>query len=272
MKIHGSKSTFNFEAVLLQNIQNSEYFNKRLKGQFSFDETLNEIFTAVNHIEPWMSGNARGPSTAFCLLFHLLTLNLQPTQIKILLNHPDSPYIRAIGFLYLRYICNPREMWSWFEPYLNANEKFNPSPIGTPGMREVTIGEFARDIILTHSYFETLLPRFPEPLKREWTKKLNDMGLPNKSVGNGGQGGIDRRGIDEPNKRPASVKASLSVGFKQRAPNRKNARESSTGHLRKEISCANRSECSDRRKSRRDSYKDISDSICQSFDESVFLY
>jgi len=51
-------------------------------------------------------------------------------------------------------------------------------------------------------------------------------------MGNGGQGGADRRGMDEPNKRPASVKASLSVGFKQRAPNRKNACELFDGRAR----------------------------------------
>lgn len=223
MEIHGNKTTFNIEAVLLQNIQNSEYYNKRVKSQCSFNNTIDEINSAVNHVEPWMSGNARGPSTAFCLLFHLITLNLQPSQIKTLMEYKGCPYIRAIGFLYIRYICNPREIWNWFEPYLKDSERFNPSPNGTPGMKEVTIGDFTRDIVLTHNYFETLLPRFPEPLKREWTKKLNDIGLPTKSMGNGGQGGTDRRGIDEPNKRPASVKASLSVGFKQRAPNRKNA-------------------------------------------------
>jgi len=119
-----------------------------------------------------MSGNARGPSTAFCLLYHLLILNLQPGQIKIMLEYKGSPHIRAIGFLYIRYVCNPKEIWSWFEPYLKDLEKFIPSPTGTPGMKEVTIGDFARDIVLNHNYFETLLPRFPEPLKRDWTKKL----------------------------------------------------------------------------------------------------
>lgn len=43
--------------------------------------------------------------------------------------------------------------------------------------------------------------------------------------GNGGTGGPNRRGDDEGNKRPASVKASLSVAFGQRAPNRSGARE-----------------------------------------------
>jgi hypothetical protein len=43
--------------------------------------------------------------------------------------------------------------------------------------------------------------------------------------GNGGVGGADRRGVDDGNKRPASVKASLSVAMGQRAPNRAGARE-----------------------------------------------
>jgi len=231
MRTHGSLTTFNVEAVLLQNIHNSEYYNRRIKGQCSFEDTVDEIFETVDHVEPWMSGNARGPSTAFCLLYHYFTLNLQPVQIKMLLDHKDSPYIRAIGFLYLRYVCNPREMWHWFEPYLKDSEKFNPSPVGTPGMKEVTVGNFARDIVLTHNYFETLLPRFPEPLKRDWIKKLGNIGLPTKSLGNAAQGGADRRGMDEPNKRPASVKASLSVGFKQRAPNRKNAFETAEARV-----------------------------------------
>ena len=53
--------------------------------------------------------------------------------------------------------------------------------------------------------------------------------LPCKAVGNAGQGGADRRGLDEPNRRPASVKASLSVAFGQRAPNRATAREEGRG-------------------------------------------
>lgn len=46
------------------------------------------------------------------------------------------------------------------------------------------------------------------------------MNLPTRGKGNGGCGGLDRRGGDEGNRRPASVKASLSVAFSQRAPNR----------------------------------------------------
>lgn len=44
-----------------------------------------------------MSGNARGPSSAFCLLYRLGQLKPTPPQIRMMLDHKDSPYIRAVG-------------------------------------------------------------------------------------------------------------------------------------------------------------------------------
>ena len=43
-----------------------------------------------------MSGNARGPSTAFCILNRLFVLKLTPRQVRTMLQHEDSPYIRAV--------------------------------------------------------------------------------------------------------------------------------------------------------------------------------
>jgi pre-mRNA-splicing factor 38B len=62
---------------------------------------------------------------------------------------------------------------------------------------------------------------------------------------NASAGGTARRAIDEGNKRPASVKASLSVAMGQRAPNRAGAREEGRGmgselHLRRSVSPHNR--------------------------------
>lgn len=41
-------------------------------------------------------------STAFCLLFKLFTFKLTRKQLTAMLNHRDSPYIRGIGFIYIR--------------------------------------------------------------------------------------------------------------------------------------------------------------------------
>uniref|UniRef100_A0A0A9DCT3 Pre-mRNA-splicing factor 38 n=1 Tax=Arundo donax TaxID=35708 RepID=A0A0A9DCT3_ARUDO len=44
-----------------------------------------------------MTGNCRGPSSAFCLLYKFFTMKLTVNQMHGLLKHPDSPYIRAVS-------------------------------------------------------------------------------------------------------------------------------------------------------------------------------
>ncbi len=79
-------------------------------------------------------------------------------------------------------------------------------------------------------YFETIFPRIPKPVQDNINEELKSRGLPTTAKGNGGAGGADRRGMDDSStRRPASVKASLSVAFGQRAPNRSGTREEGRG-------------------------------------------
>lgn len=132
-----------------------------------------------------------------------------------------------IGFLYLRYCCNPRDLWRWFKKYMHDDEEFVPSPEGL-GSR-VRMGDFVREILLDQYYFETIFPRIPKTVADEIKDNLKAMGLSTVPVGNAGQGGPSRRGVDGGGRRPASVKASLSVAMGQRAPNRAGAREEGRG-------------------------------------------
>ncbi|GAB4814832.1 hypothetical protein N2152v2_001878 [Parachlorella kessleri] len=227
MEQYGNTSTYNLETVLRENIIRSQYWEKTCIDLEGWQEVVDEIYYSVEHCEPWMSGNARGPSSAFCLLYRLGQLKPTPQQIRMMLDHKDSPYIRAVGFLYLRYVCNPRELWGWFKKYARDSEEFSPSP-GSLG-KSVTMGDFVRDILLDQYYFETIFPRIPKTVTDEIVGDLKGMGLPSAAKGNAGQGGADRRGVDDGGKRPASVKASLSVAFGQRAPNRAGAREEGRG-------------------------------------------
>lgn len=97
MEQHGNLTTFNVENVLRQNILNSEYYRKTCLGLSSWSEVIDEIYYNVSHVEPWMSGNARGPSTAFCLLYRLFQLKLDVEEIRATVDHSDSPYIRAVS-------------------------------------------------------------------------------------------------------------------------------------------------------------------------------
>ena len=43
-------------------------------------------------------------SSAFCLLYKLFTLKMTKKQVIGLITHKDSPYIRGLGFMYIRYV------------------------------------------------------------------------------------------------------------------------------------------------------------------------
>ena len=83
------------EKVLCMNILSSDYF-KELYRLKTYHEVIDEIYNQVDHVEPWMTGNCRGPSTSFCLLYKFFTMKLTVKQMHGLLKHKDSPYIRAV--------------------------------------------------------------------------------------------------------------------------------------------------------------------------------
>ncbi|PKA47328.1 hypothetical protein AXF42_Ash017273 [Apostasia shenzhenica] len=208
------------EKVLCMNILSSDYF-KELYRLKTYHEVIDEIYNQVDHVEPWMTGNCRGPSTAFCLLYKFFTMKLTIKQMHGLLKHPDSPYIRAIGFLYLRYVADPKTLWGWCEPFIKDEEEFSPGSNG----RMTTMGVYVRDLLLGQYYFDTLFPRVPVPVMRQVTGNLEKLKLPTKH--SGVTGDSNRHGWDDTARRPPSVKASLSVSFGQRAPHRASTRDAS---------------------------------------------
>lgn len=96
MEQHGNTTTFNLENVLYQNIQTSLYYRETCDKLTTWEHCVDEMYENVDHVEPWMSGNARGPSTAFCLVYRLGELKPTVKQVKDLIDHSDSPYIRAV--------------------------------------------------------------------------------------------------------------------------------------------------------------------------------
>ena len=99
MEQHGNRSTYNIETVLRKNIVDSEYWRNTCAKLQTWEEVVDQIFYDVIHVEPWMSGNARGASSAFGLLYRLCQLQPSEEQVDALLTHEDSPYIRAVGRL-----------------------------------------------------------------------------------------------------------------------------------------------------------------------------
>ena len=141
-----------------------------------------------------------------------LGIQLTTAQVKTLINHQDSVYIKAIGFMYLRHVCDPKQLWGWLKPYVGNNEKFSELDDGS----QTTLGSFLKKILLEQArrrrasrwrlppplpstrrpepfppraqeFYDCVLPRLPVPVLREMQKEIDGAG------GGGGGGGSDAR-------------------------------------------------------------------------------
>jgi len=127
-----------------------------------------------------MCGGVRGVGTGgivsstFCLLFKLFTLKLTEKQVYSLINHTDSPYIRGLGFMFIRFCQHPNTYWDWFEPYLEDAEEVDPKAGGGSMM---TMGQMVRSFLLKPDWYGTLFPRIPVPIFKEIEAGLKELNL-----------------------------------------------------------------------------------------------
>ncbi|CAB3259274.1 unnamed protein product [Arctia plantaginis] len=212
LPIWGNEQTMNLNPLILANIQGSSYFKVHLFKLKTYHEVVDEIYYQVKHLEPWergsrktagqtgMCGGVRGVgaggivSTAFCLLYKLYTLRLTRKQVNGLLQHTDSPYIRALGFMYIRYTQPPQDLFDWYADYLDDEEEVDPR---AGGGGSTTIGALVRQMLIKLDWFSTLFPRIPVPIQKQIEQKLGEhnrqsaaskpvANLSNRGAGNAG--------------------------------------------------------------------------------------
>lgn len=179
LKFHGNPSTMNLNPLLLANIRSSQYFKKQLIGLTGFLEIVDEIYYKVKHLEPWEKGSDimnksykiyRGvgghgiPSTAFCLLYKLHTLKLTQKQVVKLVLHEDSPYIRALGFLFIRLTQPPDRFWGWFKNFLFDKETLYTR---SDNRGLMTLGKVVQNLLYSNDWYSVWLPRIPVGVMKE---------------------------------------------------------------------------------------------------------
>jgi len=91
--------------------------------------------------------------------------------MQLLLEHVDSPYIRGIGFLYLRYAGEPTHVWGWIQPYLHDDEPISVVA-NAKSAKKSTIGDFVRALFFGREHYGTMLPRFPLETERDIQVKI----------------------------------------------------------------------------------------------------
>jgi pre-mRNA-splicing factor 38B len=154
---------FNVNKLLFDRISENDYFFS-LGGEWSYQELVDEVAKRVTHVEPWAAGTSRNASTAWCLLVKLCQYRLTTKQLQAMLRKTGQPYVRALGFLYLRLVTEPKALWDWMEAFVDDPEMFAPSsnPDATMPM-----GDFVQKILKDMHFYDTVLPRIPVPIERK---------------------------------------------------------------------------------------------------------
>merc|ERR1719210_2910473 len=217
LQFHGNERTMNINPLILTNVQGSPYFKVELFNIKTFHEVVDQIYYKVDHLEPWatgsrktagrsqtgMCGGVRGVSaggivsSCYCLMYKLYTLKATKKQVYALIEHADSPYIRGVGFMFLRYTLPPQLMWDWFEPYLDDEEEID---IKAGGGKLMTIGEMCRLMLTRLEWFDTRFPRIAvnyekqirdnlEARQREQQEWENEQGFGQQTQQRGSPGG-----------------------------------------------------------------------------------
>ncbi|XP_070974861.1 pre-mRNA-splicing factor 38B-like isoform X2 [Oncorhynchus clarkii lewisi] len=187
LPLWGNEKTMNLNPMVLTNVLSSPYFKVQLYELKTYHEVVDEIYFKVTHVEPWekgsrktagqtgMCGGVRGVgtggivSTAFCLLYKLFTIKMTRKQVMGLITHNDSPYIRALGFMYIRYTQPPADLVDWYDGFLDDEEMplvQQELDVKAGGGCVMTIGEMVRSFLTKLEWFSTLFPRIPVPVQK----------------------------------------------------------------------------------------------------------
>jgi len=161
-------STYNLNTILAQNIYECSYFKNVITELNDLDDILEEIVAEVWHLEPTTKN--RTPSRAFCLLFRLMVMKLNEEKLTKCLNH-DCPFVRGIGYLYIRFLVPPKKLWMWFRGEFHKQDEIQVSREG----EKDTIFTFLLRLINETKYFGMPMPKIPIPVHRAYRRKVVEM-------------------------------------------------------------------------------------------------
>lgn len=88
-----------------------------------------------------------------------------------MINNSDSPYIRGIGFMYIRFCQPPQDLWAWMEPYLDDEEQIDPRSGGGDVM---VMAQVVKMMLTKLDWYGTLFPRIPVPIQKEIELKFRE--------------------------------------------------------------------------------------------------
>lgn len=163
-----NKKTFGFPPLLQNHIIESTHF-KMMMGLETIEQILDEIYRFAETVEPYMQVGSTSPSALFCVLYRLMSFGLNGHQLRRLIESRDHPYIRCVGFLFVRFGLAPEQVWPWLGEYVLDDEEVQ---LSKDSDFRTTIGEYVEGLLTEERYCSTVLPRFPVTTKRKLEEKL----------------------------------------------------------------------------------------------------
>lgn len=163
---------YNLNPLLAGQITSSEYFKQLLQDYPTFENIVDVLYEECTHLEPLEPGKARKPSVAFCCLYRFFLMKLDARQLSHLVQHRDSPYIRGVGFLFLRCVVDAKELATWVEPHLGDQTTFFPS---SNREKKSTLGNYVHKLFQEIKYYDTTLRRVAIPVARQLERKSMEL-------------------------------------------------------------------------------------------------
>lgn len=160
--------TFGLPPLLQSHIIESQHF-KSLMSLDAFEKVVEEIWQFSDSVEPYMQNSATIPSALFCCLYRLLSLGLDGRQLRRLIDSVESPFIRCVGFLFVRFGLDPSQLWPWLGEYVLDEEEFRPAK---DAEWVTTVGEYVEGLLSQERYYSIVFPRVPMSTKRYLEAKL----------------------------------------------------------------------------------------------------
>lgn len=160
--------TYGLPPLLQSHIIESQHF-KSLMSIDIFEQIVEEVCQFADSVEPYNQNSSTVPSALFCCLYRLFSMGLDSRRLQHLINSQESPFVRCVGFLFVRFALDPGQLWSWLGEYVLDEEEFHPAKDSD---WVTTVGEFVEALLSQERYYSVVLPRLPMGAKRGLEAKL----------------------------------------------------------------------------------------------------
>eukprot|EP00401_Gymnodinium_catenatum_P006746 CAMPEP_0117467714 /NCGR_PEP_ID=MMETSP0784-20121206/5798_1 /TAXON_ID=39447 /ORGANISM="" /LENGTH=550 /DNA_ID=CAMNT_0005261691 /DNA_START=41 /DNA_END=1690 /DNA_ORIENTATION=+ len=166
------KQAFNCSPMLKEQIVKSSYF-RSLQEITTVEGLAVEISEYVDTLDVYNHGSKTEPSCFMCLVLRLSTLPYMDEDLHEIIDHRYDAKVRCVGFVYLRFVTAPLDLFEVFEEYLLDDMPVTYSQDGAE--IHTTIGEYAEALLVKEKYFDSPLPRIPVKIRQLLEEKVAPM-------------------------------------------------------------------------------------------------